>query len=309
MQRRAVHARAAVALAPGVTVHTGYLRDAAGREYPVDAYGEIVAKSCLEGVTTRELARAMAHLSGAPVAQVEESLLTFLLRLHDLRLLSIHQSFAREWGRDLVAWPYDVIVMLTTRSLAPARVVSRRIYAPTSTNVVRAVMQGLTSLTASAVAIATIAVVATDLSIPLTPAFTADRSALLALVVTALTAIILGSAIVHELAHLLAARSCGVTVTGVQVRRGAASVLLAPQPEARVRAVILAGPFAGAAFAGIWGALLLNLFEPGWQIATVDTVRLSVGCVSFLIAAGHLLGLLPIFGDGRALRTDGAHGR
>lgn len=309
MHDDAVHAGAAVALAPGVTVQAGYLRDAAGREYPVDPYGEIVAKSCRDGVTTRELARAMAYLSGAPVAQVEESLLPFVLRLHALRLLSIHQSFAREWGRDLIAWPYDVIVMLTTRSLATARLVSRRIYAPTSINVVRAVTQGLTSLTASAVVIALIAVVATDLSIPLTPAFTADRSALLALIVTALAAIILVSAIVHELAHLLVARLLGVTVTGVQVRRGAASVLLAPGPEGRVQAVILAGPFAGAAFAGICGALLLDLFEPGWQIATVDNVRLSVGSVSFLIAAGHLLGLLPIFGDGRALRTDGVSRR
>ena len=99
--------------------------------------------------------------------------------------------------------------------------------------------------------LALIAVVATDLTTPLAPAFTADRSALLALITTALAVLILASAIVHELGHLLVARLLGVRIAGVQVRRGAASVLLVPGPEDRVQAVILAGPFAGAVFAGI----------------------------------------------------------
>jgi hypothetical protein len=309
MHHDAVHTGAAVALAPGVTVQAGYLRDAAGREYPVDAYGEIVAKSCREGVTTRELAQAMAYLSAAPVAQVEESLFAFVLRLHALRLLSIHQSFAREWARDLAVWPFDAIVMLATRSLAPTRLASRRIYAPAPANVVRAVVEGLTYLTASAVVMALVAVVATDFSIPLTPAFTADRSALLALITTVVALLILASAIVHELGHLLVARLLGVPVVGVQVRRGAASVLLAPGPKDRMQAVIVAGPFAGATFAAICGALLLGLFEPGWQLAAIDNVRLSIGCVTLVIAAWHLFSLLPIFGDGRALRAGGVDRR
>ncbi|MGC8050135.1 hypothetical protein, partial [Salmonella enterica] len=77
------------------------------------------------------------------------------------------------------------------------------IYAPTAANVVRAVIEGLANVSASAVVLALIAVVATDLTTPLAPAFTADRSALLALITTALAVLILASAIVHELGHLL----------------------------------------------------------------------------------------------------------
>lgn len=260
----------------------------------------------MKAVTTRELARAMAHLSGAPIAEVDEPLVAFLLRLHALRLLSIHQSFAREWGRDLAMWPFDVMIMLATRSLAPTRVASRRIYAPAPANVVRAAVEGLAYLTASAVVLAVIAVVATDLSTPLIPASTAHRSALLALITTAGALLILVSAIVHELAHVLVARVLGVTVVGVQARRGAVTVLLAPGPKNRLQAVVVAGPLAGATFAGICGALLLDVFQPEWQLAAIDNVRLSVGCVSFFVAAGHLFCLLPIFGDGRALRADKA---
>lgn len=302
MRDAPLHADATLTLAPGVSVASGCLRDGAGGEYPVDPQGESVARLCATPMTLSRLVEAIAAPAGLDVDGVDDGLRRFVMQLQAHRLLSVHQSFLRELGREFSLWPFDVVDLVLSRRLPLRRFSSRRIYPATTSGIVRAVVESYSFLPLAAIAMIAVAVVLSNIVDPLDTALAIDRSAILGLVMAGATLLILGAALAHEAGHLLGARVTGIRMRGVQARRGAASVLFVADGMRATRVTVLAGPLVGAAFAGVCALVLLGAGSPGWELAAIDNVRLTLGLVAVLIVPSQLLALLPLFGDGRALK-------
>ncbi|CCE74445.1 hypothetical protein CMN_00481 [Clavibacter nebraskensis NCPPB 2581] len=292
-----------------MTVETGCVRDVMGRAHPVDGYGELIAKNCRVAVASRELTSVMAELSGTPAEQVETALLHYAQQLHSRNLISVHQSFLVELYWEFVLWPTDLMLLLGTRRMPPPRFSSRRIYPSTVLHLARAVVESFSFLTVASLCLTFVVIAATLILDPLVPRLDIERSGVLALVAASATLLVLLAAFVHEMGHLLACRLLGIPVLGIQARRGATSVLMPRARGRQLRAAVLAGPAAGALFCMASAAVALGIPSPGWQFATIDNVRLSLGLVSLLIGVAQLVSLLPLAGDGRALRDLGRERR
>lgn len=294
----AVHDQADVVLAPGVTVEAGCLRDASGRRHPVDESGELIARNCREPVAAVHLAAALELISRAPAAEVMHGTERFIIELQGRRLLSVHQSFLVEMWRGVAMWPFDLVAVILLRKMPLKRFSSRRIYPASTINLVRAVLESYLFLPLITVVGAGAAVVSMAVVHPLVLRLEIDRAAILGLVAASACTAVLTTAFVHELGHLTAARIVRVPVLGVQARRGAASVVLAPRALFSPWTVLAAGPLAGVVFSAfLAGALVIS------SGAQLDGVRLGLVVVAVLLILAQLLSLTPLSADGKALRS------
>lgn len=297
MLHPSIQSDAVVVLAPGVTVEAGCLRDAAGREHPVDAAGLAVVRLCRVPVGVDGVTAVLASGSGMSAARLDYGVRRFVAQLQGRGLLSVHQSFLRELWRSLVLLPFDVVTFVVSRSLRAVRFSSRRLYAPSLAVILRGVVEAFGHLAAFAGVVVALIGVVVAVVFPASPAITLMRLAIVALIASTAVVAVMATALVHESVHYLVAHALGAPAMAIGVRRGAVSVVFR-SPSAAVRRVVAAsGPLAGAAFAGGILTLVLRLGAP----APPDNVQLSIAAVLLVLVVAQLLCLLPFSADGRAL--------
>lgn len=289
-------------LAPGVTVETGYLRDPNGRRYPVDAYGEMVARELTSPVNLTRLAGYLGFLNQLPIANVEAGLRRYLMQLQAYGLASVHQSFIREFLWGLMLWPYDVLTLILSRHLPVRRFASRRQYPPKAFSIVRAVSESYVCVTLAAVAILPLAIVVLNALRPLVPQLMFDRSAVIGLIVAGSVLLILATGMAHELGHLLAAVLTLSDLLSIQARNSAVSLRFRTSSMARQRIVVIAGPAAGVLFAAACACGMLGVWSPDWQLVRTDNVRLTLALVALILMVAQFVSLTPLYADGRSVR-------
>lgn len=297
MIHQTIHPAAAVVLAPGVTVETGCLRDATGREHPVDDAGLAVARLCRVPVGVDGVVIALASRSGIPAHRMVVGIQRFIVQLQARGLASVHQSFLRELWSNLVLFPFDVVTFAVSRSLRTVRFSSRRMYAPSLAAILRATVEAFAHLAAFAGAVLVLVAAVVLFAFPAVPEVTLIRLAIITLIASSAVLAVMATAVVHESAHYLVARALRARVLGIVVRRGAVSVVFRSGSSAVRRLVAVSGPVAGAVFA----AGVLTVLVCAGSPAPPDNVRLSIGALALVIALAQLFCLLPLSADGRAV--------
>jgi hypothetical protein len=265
------------------------VRDSEGNRYALNEAGAVLCLLASHPVDVRSIVSGIATQLGQPEEGLERPIVDYLLELNRRGLLSIHRSFAREAVDRLATLPF------------PGGAHRVRRYAPTVANVVRGCLEGHQLTMWSLLLVVGLAGAGT-----LVFATASEATALIPLraIVLALSFFALvhwASILIHELAHLAAARLTGCSIRAVYVRSGAMGIAFAA-PSTRARIVTVgAGALAAIGFLALVLGALVAFPGAWWALAGIDQLRLSTYAALGALMLAQAACFTPLTRDGREL--------
>lgn len=294
---------ASFCLAPGVAFEPGQLRDNTGRTYALNPAGEATCAIAAEHpVDVRVVTALLAELRNEDAGAVEAAVSAFVSDLNRRGLVSVHQSFGREWVDSLAVLPMHLLEnrRINWSALTSEWYVYRR-YRPTLKNVLRACLEGhQVSMWALLGVVVGAAIATVSIGVPSGPELAVTLPGIVS-VLSCFALVHFLSLLIHELMHYAAARATDSPMTSVYLRPGAVGIAFR-SPTVRAKALTLAAGASGAILF-LLGALALILFGPNevWAAAGIDQLRLSAVVAVAALIAGQLLSFTPLTRDGRQL--------
>lgn len=293
---------ASVSLLPGITIEADGLRDIDGRLYAANSVGRFTAAAVHSPIPVRSVAEALAEHFQIDQQTARRDLNLYLDDLDARRLVSIRQSFLKEFRVRLWRVLSNLFFALVLQFRhAPVRYPNRR-YRPSARRVLLASLEAYQSMLAIGALVLLLigglyAVRNLRLGLP-----AADTLSILTMVVLAVYFLgLIGSGVLHELGHYFMARRLKVPMLSVFARMGVAGLTHVADEPAKTAAIAAAGPLAGAVIplafmVGAWYmpvTWLGPLTVPGANVG----VAASWACIAIL----QLRNLTPFTAEGRLL--------
>lgn len=291
---------ALVSLRPGIVCRDDGLMDTeTAGIYEMNEMGCFVLDQIDGSASIADLVGETAQHFAVDPGVARADLLDFVAELHTNRLISVRQSFAAEFilRCRLLVWNMLGLLMFRQPYVRP-RYPDRR-YQATPARIVCACLEAYQLTLYLGVALALAAGILngirnSNLGVP----FLTTDSITMAVVMIGYFYCLIGSAVVHELAHYWVATGLGVGVSGVFARLGVAGVTHNDDSPGKSALIAMAGPVAGIAVVGVCAGAAIAWPLP---IANGPTIQTAIVYSCSGIALLHLRSLTPVSGEGRRL--------